>query len=103
MEDKLLGLKEVNEAVVLPDKPKAVYYVAVLVRRTTPHELSFFVDAQEDANQMNSLYAWHERDTKFREQRRESCLKQLRAEAHWVPISEDSLKRLAPDRRRDLE
>jgi hypothetical protein len=77
MADALLNLKQEGEAVVVHDKPEGTYYVAVLVHRFTPFEMSFYIETE----QPDKLLNWVERKNKYRKQSLEVCLTELRAQA----------------------
>jgi hypothetical protein len=75
--EKLFDLKERGDVTVLHDAPEATYYVAALVNRSEPFELAFVTDASRP----DSLLAYWERDTQFREKFRQGCMDELRREA----------------------
>jgi hypothetical protein len=74
---ELLGLKERGDVTVLHDAPEATYYVAALVDRSAPFELSFVTDASRP----DSLLEWWERETQSRQKFRDGCMEELRREA----------------------
>jgi hypothetical protein len=75
--EKLFELKEKGDVTVLHDAPEAIYYVAALVNRSEPFELAFVTDASRP----ESLLAFWERDTQFRDKFRQGCMDELRREA----------------------
>jgi hypothetical protein len=75
--EKLFDLKEKGDVTVLHDAPEATYYVAALVNRSEPFELAFVTDASRP----DSLLAYWEKDTQFREKFRQGCMDELRREA----------------------
>jgi hypothetical protein len=87
MTEKLLDMKERGDVSVIHDEPEMNYYVATLVRRSEPHELSFYADASRP----DMLLARYEQSTDYAEKLRQSVLDQLRKEAH-VEYFEDVLK-----------
>src|SRR5207237_732257 len=85
--DKLLALKEPGEVTVVADKPEGVYYVAALLRRSEPYELSFFADAAQPDNLLVQL----EKDEQLKNKMREGSIAELRREAQ-LAYNEESLK-----------
>jgi hypothetical protein len=75
--DKLFDLKEKGDVAVLHDAPEAIYYVAALVHRSEPFELAFVTDASRP----DSLLAYWDKDTQFRDKFRQGCMDELRREA----------------------
>ncbi len=74
---KLLDLKERGDVTVLRDAPEAAYYIAALVDRSEPFELSFVTDASRP----DSLLEWWEKETQSRQKFRDGCMEELRREA----------------------
>jgi hypothetical protein len=75
--EKLFQLKEKGDVTVLHDAPEAIYYVGALVNRSEPFELAFVTDASRP----DSLLAYWEKDTQFREKFSQGCMEELRREA----------------------
>jgi hypothetical protein len=88
MTQKLLDMKERGDVTVLHDEPELNYYVATLLHRSEPHELSFFGDVSRGAEW---LLAHYEQSTDYADKLRQSSLDQLRREAH-AEYFEDVLK-----------
>lgn len=87
--NKLLEMDKEGAAVVVHDRPEATYYVAVLVSKSTPYELTFLSEARNP----DDLLTWYDRDTKAREEARKSFVKQLEAQAR-LTIDKKALKGL---------
>jgi hypothetical protein len=87
MTEKLLDMKERGDVIVLHDEPELNYYVATLVRRAEPHELSFYADASRP----EWLLSHYEQSTDYAGKLRQSVLDQLRREAR-VEYFDDVLK-----------
>ena len=85
--EKLLALKTPGETATLVDKPEATYYVAALLRRTPPFELSFYADAGQSTN----LFAQMDEDEHLRKKLLEGSLEELRREAD-VQYDEQNLR-----------
>ncbi len=84
----LLKMKTEGEAIVVHDQPEDHYYVAVLVHRTTPYELTFFSDAQNPDGLLN----WYEKDTEVLQKNRDSVLAQLRNQAGFQIVDEKAFR-----------
>jgi hypothetical protein len=85
----ILKMKTEGEAIVVHDQPEDHYYVAVLVHRTTPYELTFFSEARAPGD----LLDWYDRDTEVQRRTREALVKQLREEAQFHEIDKEGFRK----------
>jgi hypothetical protein len=84
----LLKMTTEGTAIVVHDKPEDHYYVAVLVHRSTPYELTFFSEAQNP----DALLDWYEKDTEVLKKNRQSLLAQLRDQAGFKIVDEKAFR-----------
>ncbi len=86
--------KEKGATVVLPDKPEATYYVAVLIDKRDPSEKEFYEvyrDAASNARRRDPLLARFEQERQIKYLR--DVVERLRKDAK-VEINEENFKRL---------
>jgi hypothetical protein len=81
MLDKLLGLKNKGDAVLLSNEPEKVFYVAILTDRTEPSLLSFYDAYKEASSRVQPDPLLGDFLQERREKYREALLKQLRIAA----------------------
>jgi hypothetical protein len=101
MVNELLKLEAPGQAIIVPDRPEAQYFVAVLVQKIPAYEENFVRDARQSDSlfggyQQDSLLDWYEKETKEREEHRKRCLERLRADAGWRLDEENISKVPAP-------
>lgn len=92
--EKVLGLKEKGDVVVLQDRPNRFYYVAALINRIEPSMQEFYLSYNESgpgALQRDTLLDLFEQEQ--RQKYAQEFVEQLRAEAH-LHIEADAKKHM---------
>ena len=78
LEKDLLGLKEVGQVIVRSNRPKTIYYVISLVKRTKPSEFAF---SREYGSTSDSLMRNLDQEMNYEAEYRKRLMDQLREEA----------------------
>jgi hypothetical protein len=86
LEKALFELNEPGQVIVRSDRPKAIYYVFALVKRTVPSEYTFY---REYASGPESLLGSMDRETDYQGEYRRALLGQLREQARLNIINRD--------------
>jgi len=82
-------MKAEGAAIVVHDQPEDHYYVAVLVHRTTPYELTFFSDAKNPYD----LLRWYEKDHEVLRKAQASLITQLRDQARFRIVDDKAFQK----------
>jgi hypothetical protein len=86
LQKDLFELNEPGQVIVRSDRPKAIYYVFALVKRTVPSEYAFY---REYASGPESLLGSMDRETDYQGEYRRALLDQLREQARLNIINRD--------------
>jgi hypothetical protein len=90
LEKELRELTEPGQVLVKSDRPKAVYYVMGLVKRTPPSEFAFYREYQTGPEMLMGIW---EQETNHREKNYKELLEQLRQEAR-LKINEENREKV---------